>query len=67
MEYLPRREAAGRMWNQPKDNKCVSVSKAGKYGRHKELSTQPFDTRQRDTEFGVCPTGLQSCVGLVFH
>lgn len=67
MAYLPRREAAGRKWNQPRNNKCVSVIKAGECGRYKELSTQPFDTAQRDTEFGVCPTGFQSCFGPVFH
>lgn len=35
--------------------RVLSVSKAGRCGRYEELSIQPFDIGQRDTEFGVCP------------
>jgi hypothetical protein len=60
MGYLLRK-AANRERNQPRRKKCVAVNEKERSWRPED----PFDTRHRDAEFGVCPVGFQSCFGSV--
>jgi hypothetical protein len=41
---------------QPKRNKCGRVNKAGRSGIYENTSRKPFDMRNRDAGFGVCPS-----------
>lgn len=50
--YLPRR-VANRVWNQPKKEKCVTVSKVGRKVHSKHLNI-----KQSSAEFGILPSGF---------
>lgn len=61
------RRSANREWTTAQEKKvCCGPKKKILKGVKRPESEEHFDVRHGDTQFEVCPAGLQSCVSPIF-